>query len=47
MDWEGVEERIVQEDQDKWDQKVTAQDLRVTRVGALDMIDNKVFSDVS
>jgi hypothetical protein len=47
MDWKGVEERIVQDDQDKWDQKVTAQDFRVTLAGALDVIDNKVFVDVS
>jgi hypothetical protein len=39
MDWKGVEERILQDDQDKWDQKVTAQDLRVTRAGALELSD--------
>ena len=39
MDWKGAEERILQDDQDKWDQKVTAQDLRVTRAGALELSD--------
>ncbi len=47
MDWKGVEERIVQDDQNKWDQKVSSSQLHVTRAGALDMIDNKVFVDVS
>ena len=45
MDWKGVEERIAQDDLNKWDQKVSSDHLRVTRAGALDMIDNKVFLD--
>ncbi len=40
MDWKGVEERIVQDDQNKWGQKVTAQDLRVSRAGSLGVDDN-------
>lgn len=47
MDWKTVEGKIWQDDQDKWDQKVSSDRLRVTRAGALDMIDNKVFVDVS
>ncbi len=39
MDWEGVEERIFQDNQDKWDQKVSSDHLRVTQAGALELSD--------
>ena len=39
MDWKGVEKRIVQDDQNKWDQKVSSDHLRVTRAGALELSD--------
>ena len=39
MDWKGVEERIVQDDQNKWDQKVSSSQLHVTRSGALELTD--------
>ena len=47
MDWKTVEDKIDQDDRNKWDRKVSGDHLRVTRVGALDMIDNRVFVAVS
>ena len=40
MDRKGVEERIVQDDQNKWDQKVSSSQLQVTRAGVLELIDD-------
>jgi len=39
MDWKGVEERIVQDDQNKWDQKVSSSQLHVTRARVLELTD--------
>ena len=36
MDWKSVAEKIVQDDQNKWDRKVSGQDLRVSANGALE-----------
>src|SRR5215472_12636243 len=36
MDWKSVAEKIVQDDQNKWDQKVSGGELRVLSSGALE-----------
>lgn len=35
MDWKSVAERIIQDDQNKWDRSVPARELRVEENGAL------------
>jgi hypothetical protein len=37
MDWKTVSEKIVQDDQNKWDRKVSGQELRVSAEGALEL----------
>jgi hypothetical protein len=37
MDWKSVAEKIIQDDQNKWDRKVAGHDLRVTAGGALEL----------
>jgi hypothetical protein len=37
MEWKIVEERILQDDQSKWDRKVTAKGMRVSSSGALEL----------
>jgi hypothetical protein len=37
MDWKSVAEKIVQDDQNKWDQKVAGQELRISDGGALEL----------
>lgn len=37
MDWKSVSEKIVQDDQNKWDRKVSGQELRVSERGALQL----------
>ena len=36
MDWKSVSEKICQDDQNKWDRKVSGQELRVSATGALE-----------
>src|SRR5215472_979016 len=36
MDWKSVAEKIIQDDQNKWDRKVGGQELRVSSSGALE-----------
>jgi hypothetical protein len=38
MDWKTVAEKIVQDDQNKWDRKVSGKELRVTESGALQLV---------
>jgi hypothetical protein len=38
MDWKTVEEKIVQDDQNKWDRKVSGKELRVSDSGALRLL---------
>jgi hypothetical protein len=38
MDWKIVSEKIVQDDQNKWDRKVSGQELRVSGEGALELV---------
>src|SRR5438309_11640355 len=35
MDWKSVSEKIVQDDQNKWDRKVSGQELRISSSGDL------------
>src|SRR5262245_37275954 len=37
MDWKSVAEKIIQDDQSKWDRKVAGQELRVSNRGALEL----------
>src|SRR5262245_38052985 len=37
MDWKSVAEKIIQDDQNKWDRKVPGQDLRVSESGGLEL----------
>jgi hypothetical protein len=37
MDWKSVAEKIVQDDQNKWDRKVSGQELRISDSGAIEM----------
>jgi hypothetical protein len=37
MDWKSVAEKIVQDDQNKWDRKVSGQELRISPEGALEL----------
>jgi hypothetical protein len=37
MDWKTVAEKIVQDDQNKWDRKVAGQQLRVSESGVLEL----------
>lgn len=37
MDWKTVEEKILQDDQNKWDRKVTAKGMRVSSSGVLEL----------
>lgn len=37
MDWKTVEEKILQDDQNKWDRKTTAKQMRVSASGALEL----------
>lgn len=37
MDWKTVSEKIVQDDQNKWDRKVSGQELRISCSGALEL----------
>jgi hypothetical protein len=37
MDWTQVEERIVEDDRNKWDRKAPAQELRIVPDGLLDV----------
>jgi hypothetical protein len=37
MDWKTVEERILSDDLNKWDRKVTAKGMRVSSSGALEL----------
>jgi hypothetical protein len=37
MDWNTVAEKIIQDDQNKWDRKISAQKLRVSDAGALEL----------
>ena len=37
MDWKTVEERILQDDQNKWDRKTTAKEMRVSRNGDVEL----------
>src|SRR5262250_2487348 len=36
MDWKTVAEKIIQDDQNKWDRKVAGRELRVSEIGALE-----------
>ena len=38
MDWKSVEEKIVLDDQRKWDRKVSGTELRVSELGALQLL---------
>jgi hypothetical protein len=38
MDWKTVSDKIVQDDQNKWDRKVSGQELRVSDSGAFEML---------
>lgn len=38
MDWKSVEEKIVQDDHNKWDRKASAQELRISENGALKVL---------
>jgi hypothetical protein len=38
MDWKTVAEKIIQDDQNKWDRKVAGQDLRISGDGALELV---------
>ena len=40
MDWKAIEEKIVQDDQNKWDRKANGQQLKVTREGVLEVSNN-------
>src|SRR5437870_4086976 len=44
MDWKSVEEKIVQDDQNKWDRKASAHELRVLDTGRLEVVENCVWS---
>ena len=37
MDWKSVAEKIIQDDQNKWDRKVSGQELRVSSSGAIEL----------
>jgi hypothetical protein len=37
MDWKSIEAKIAQDDQNKWDRKVSGQELRVSSSGAIEM----------
>src|SRR5499425_2459865 len=37
MDWKSVAEKIVNDDQNKWDRKVSGQELRVSSSGAIEL----------
>ncbi len=40
MDWKTIEEKIVQDDQNKWDRKATSQELRMSQEGTLEISNN-------
>src|SRR3989304_5928124 len=40
MDWKAIEEKIVQDDQNKWDRKANGQQLKVNKEGVLELPDN-------
>jgi len=40
MDWQSVAEKIVQDDQNKWDRTVSAGELRVSQDGKLEVLEN-------
>lgn len=40
MDWKTIEEKIVQDDQNKWDRKATSQELRMSQEGMLEVFNN-------
>lgn len=40
MDWKAIEEKIVQDDQNKWDRKATSQELRMSQEGTLEVSNN-------
>ena len=42
MDWKSVGEKIVQDDQNKWDRKASAKELRVSETGALKVLNGHV-----
>jgi hypothetical protein len=37
MDWKTVSEKIVNDDQNKWDRKVSGQELRISSSGVLEL----------
>jgi hypothetical protein len=37
MDWKSVSEKIVQDDQNKWDRKVSGRELRISSSGVLEL----------
>jgi hypothetical protein len=42
LDWKSVGEKIVQDDQNKWDRKASAKELRVSETGALKVLQGHV-----
>ena len=40
MDWKAIEEKIIQDDQNKWDRKATSQELRMSQEGMLEVSNN-------
>jgi len=40
MDWQDIEEKIISDDQNKWDRKTTGQKLRMSREGMLEVSNN-------
>ena len=40
MDWKTIEEKIIQDDQNKWDRKATSQELRMSQEGMLEVSNN-------
>ncbi len=41
MDWKTIEEKIIQDDQNKWDNKATGQQLSVSQAGTLEVINGE------
>ncbi len=37
MDWKTIEEKIIQDDQSKWDRKANSKELRVNQEGAIEL----------
>jgi hypothetical protein len=44
MDWKSVAEKIVQDDQSKWDRTASAKELRLSDSGKLEVLENSTWN---